>query len=276
MNFVKKQILTIIFSFLFFVSFSQTPKNDSLRGEFTYLLQYRPHNLDKNHVYKELFSLQISDKSAYFISENRLKFDSVFAAQFNNRKNDAFNIDMRALPSSKFKFLIIQTNDRSQFYEAAGMTLLSYSNAVIDNWKLVDETKIINSIVCKKAEVNYKGREWTAWYSTEIPFPYGPYKFSGLPGLIVKIIDKTGDYDFELVKSVSSSNLKGKLVKMNKARYHNAKSVTKKELAQAIASAKENSKYELERTGTVFSDNQKTQKIIETEKKGYNPIELED
>ena len=28
--------------------------------------------------------------------------------------------------------------------------------------------------------------------------------------------------------------------------------------------------------GTVFSDDQKRQKISETEKKGYNPIELED
>jgi GLPGLI family protein len=182
---------------------------------------------------------------------------------------------MRGLPPSKFKFLIIQTNDNSQFYEAAGMTLLSYNTPVIGNWKLANETKVINSIVCKKAEISYKGREWTAWYSTEIPLPYGPYKFSGLPGLIVKITDKTGDYDFELVKSVSSSNLKGKLVRINKARYRNAKLVTKKELTQAIISAKENAKYELERIGTVFSDDQKRQKISETEK-GYNPIELED
>jgi GLPGLI family protein len=220
--------------------------------------------------------LQISDKRAFFISENRLKFDSIFMSQFNNKKDNSFNVDMRGLPPSKFKFLIIQTNDNSQFYEAAGMNLLSYNTPVIGNWKLVDETKVINSIVCKKAEVSYKGREWTAWYSTEIPFPYGPYKFSGLPGLIVKITDKTEDYDFELVKSVSSYNLKGKLVRINKARYHNAKLVTKKELAQAIISSKENAKYELERMGTVFSDDQKRQKISETEKKGYNPIELED
>lgn len=276
MNFIKNQILTIIFLLFFSVSFSQTATSDSLRGEFTYLLQYKPNTLNRDYVYKELFSLQISDKRAFFISENRLKFDSIFMSQFNNKKDNSFNVDMRGLPPSKFKFLIIQTNDNSQFYEAAGMTLLSYNTPVIGNWKLVDETKVINSIVCKKAEVSYKGREWTAWYSTEIPFPYGPYKFSGLPGLIVKITDKTEDYDFELVKSVSSYNLKGKLVRINKARYHNAKLVTKKELAQAIISSKENAKYELERMGTVFSDDQKRQKISETEKKGYNPIELED
>lgn len=276
MNFIANQILTIIFLLFFSVSFSQTAMSDSLRGEFTYLLQYRPNTINRDYVNKELFSLQISDRRAFFISENRLKFDSIFTAQFNNKKNNTFNVDMRGLPPTKFKFLIIQTNDNSQFYEAAGMTLLSYNIPVISNWKLVDETKVINSFTCKKAEVRYKGRDWTAWYSTEIPLPYGPYKFSGLPGLIVKITDKTRDYDFELVKSVSSSNLKGKLVRMNKARYHNAKLVTKKELTQAIISAKENAKYELERMGTVFSDDQKRQKINETDKKGYNPIELED
>ncbi|WP_265131516.1 GLPGLI family protein [Chryseobacterium oranimense] len=274
MNFRKKQTLAFIFVFFFSISFSQTTSSDSLRGEFTYLLQYRPNTLSRENVSKELFSLQISDKRAFFTSENKLKFDSIFAEQFNSKRN-GFNIDMRGLPPSKFKFLIIQTNDNSQFYEAVGMTLLSYNNPVIRDWKLIDETKVINSINCKKAVVSYKGREWTAWYSTEIPFPYGPYKFSGLPGLIVKITDKTGDYDFELVKSVSSSKLKGKVVRINEARYHNAKLVTKEELIQATKNFRENAKYELERMGTVFSDDQNKQKTSETEKKGYNPIELE-
>ncbi|WP_426476667.1 GLPGLI family protein [Chryseobacterium sp. CBSDS_008] len=273
MNFTRKQILAIIFLFFFSISLSQTVTSDSLRGEFTYLLQYKPNTLSDN-VFKELFSLQISDKRAFFTSENKLKFDSIFAEQFNNKRN-GFNIDMRGLPPSRFKFLIIQTNENSQFYEAAGMTLLSYNSPVIRDWKLVNETKVINSFNCKKAEVHYKGRDWVAWYSTEIPFAYGPYKFSGLPGLIVKIADKTGDYDFELVKSVPSSKLKGKSVRINEARYHNAKLVTKDELVQATKNFRENIKYELEKMGTVFSDGQNRPKISETEKKGYNPIELE-
>ncbi|WP_185142129.1 hypothetical protein [Chryseobacterium pennipullorum] len=44
----------------------------------------------------------------------------------------------------------------------------------------------------------------------------------------MKITDKTGDYDFELVKSVSGAKLKGKTVTVNKNRYQNAKLVSKK------------------------------------------------
>ncbi len=276
MNIIKKHILTIIFVLFFSLSFSQ--KTDSLRGKFTYLLQCKPNTLNRDYIYKELFSLQVSDDRAFFISENRLKFDSVFTAEFNKNKS---HIDLSNLSAPTSSYLIIQTNETFQYYMSVGMTLLSYNSPVINDWKLSNEQKVINSIACKKAEVRYKGRDWIAWYSTEIPLPYGPYKFSGLPGLIVKITDKTGDYDFELVKSVSSSNLKGKTVTINKMYYQNPKLVTKKELVQAKADFRENAKYQLESIGTVFSQDPKDnlrerQKINEAQKKAQNPIELED
>ena len=274
MYFIKKHILTVIFLFFSIISFSQKIEKDSLRGEFSYLLQYKSNTLNQDNITKEFFSLQVSDSRAFFISENKLKFDSAFSAEFSKKQNV---INVSNIPASKSNFLIIQTNQHSQFYEAVGMTLLSYNSPVINNWKLVNETKVINSLVCKKAEVRYKGRDWIAWYSTEIPFPYGPYKFSNLPGLIVKITDRTGDYDFELIKSVSNSNLKRKVVRVSNARYQNAKIITKKELSEARTNFRQNARRELEGMGTVFLEDQKPrQKVNETEKKGHNPIELED
>jgi GLPGLI family protein len=277
MNFIKRRIFKIIFLFAFSVVFCQTAKTDSLQGKFTYLLQYKPNTLNRDYIIKELFSLQISDKRAFFISEDKLKFDSAFIAKFNQDKS---HIDLSNMPS-RSNFLIVQTNTDSQFYEPIGMALLSYDSPVINNWKLLNETKVINSIICKKAEVRYKGRDWTAWYATNIPFPYGPYKFSGLPGLIVKITDKTGDYDFELVKSLASSNLRGKIIPINMQHFERAKVVTKEELVRARANFRENSKYQLESMGTVFSQDPKDnarerQKMNEIQKKGHNPIELED
>ncbi|MDQ1162031.1 GLPGLI family protein [Chryseobacterium sp. SORGH_AS 447] len=274
MNFMKNQFLNIVFLFIFSFVFSQTIDKDSLKGEFTYLLKYKPNTLNQDYVISELYSLQIGDDRAFFISENALKFDSLFMAKYNKNKDV---IDLSDIPVSKSNFLIIQKNNNIQFYESIGMTLLSYDSPVIDNWKLINETKVINSILCKKAEVRYKGRDWNAWYTTEIPFPYGPYKFSGLPGLIVKISDKTGDYDFELVKSISSTELKGKVVTVSERYYKNSKNVTKKELSQARTNFRENARYQLESMGTVFSQNQKErQKAVSTQKKGSNPIELED
>lgn len=270
-----KKLLLIIFSLIFISSIGQTKKIDSLRGDFTYLMQYRINKLVPDYIIKELFSLQITDNKAFFSSVNRLKLDSAFSSQIKGNSNN-INLDSKNIPQPRSNFLIIQTNNEIQYYGAVRTTTLSYNSSVIDKWKLINETKVINSIVCKRAEVNYKGRDWIAWYATEIPFPYGPYKFSGLPGLIVKITDKTGDYDFELVQSKPSTKLRGKTVMINESRYKNAKIVTKKEFIEARSNFRKNFKYELESMGTILSDSKQNTRIDETEKPGYNPLELED
>lgn len=57
----------------------------------------------------------------------------------------------------------------------------------------------------QKATCNFAGRTWTAWFTTEIPIQDGPYKFHGLPGLIVKIEDQTKSHSYEL-KGVNKFN----------------------------------------------------------------------
>lgn len=56
-------------------------------------------------------------------------------------------------------------------------------------WKLSDSIKFIGDLKCKKAEMNFRGRVYSAWYSLDIPIPNGPWKFGGLPGLIIEVYD---------------------------------------------------------------------------------------
>ncbi|MEL7122486.1 MAG: GLPGLI family protein [Bacteroidota bacterium] len=65
-------------------------------------------------------------------------------------------------------------------------------------WDLLNETQIIAGQVCSKATTHYGGRLYTAWYTTEIPIPDGPYVFNGLPGLILKVVDSKGWYSFTI------------------------------------------------------------------------------
>ena len=64
-------------------------------------------------------------------------------------------------------------------------------------WTMSTDTMSIMGYHCQKAECDYGGRHWTAWFSPEIPLNYGPYKFNGLPGLIMKIEDTSRHYSFE-------------------------------------------------------------------------------
>jgi hypothetical protein len=40
---------------------------------------------------------------------------------------------------------------------------------------------------------------WTAWYATELPYNAGPYKFKGLPGLILEMVDETSNFKFTAI-----------------------------------------------------------------------------
>lgn len=235
MNIFKKTSVLLIF-FIFILSYSQEDDKNKLNADFTYLLKAKIYKSTPNYSHEELFSLQVLNDRAFFISEKAIKFDSIFQNEFQKATisgNTNVNFKGISFPKTKFPYTIIQSNNNIQYFERIGMTLLFYKEPIITNWKLINEQKVINSFNCKKAEINYKGRNWIAWYSTEIPIPYGPYKFTGLPGLIVKISDKTGDYDYELVKSVSTDNLRGMISRVNKLRYENAKETTLMSLQEA-------------------------------------------
>lgn len=59
----------------------------------------------------------------------------------------------------------------------------------IINWKITKDTKKIGSLNCKKATAFFRGRNYIAWYTTEIMAPFGPWKLNGLPGLIIEAYD---------------------------------------------------------------------------------------
>lgn len=56
-------------------------------------------------------------------------------------------------------------------------------------WQLTHETKKIGKHLVYKATAHFRGRDYTAWFTTDVPLPYGPWKLQGLPGLILEAYD---------------------------------------------------------------------------------------
>lgn len=68
------------------------------------------------------------------------------------------------------------------------------------DWQMLDGDSIVCDYKCQKAKVTYRKRTWIVWYSLDLPYPDGPWKLSGLPGLILKAQDVAGDFSFSAFK----------------------------------------------------------------------------
>ena len=66
-------------------------------------------------------------------------------------------------------------------------------------WTIGEEQDTVCGYVCTKATGTYGGRDWEAWFAEEIPSEMGPWKFSGLPGLIMKATDSEGIHEFRAI-----------------------------------------------------------------------------
>jgi len=73
-------------------------------------------------------------------------------------------------------------------------------NISIQSWDILADTTTVAGYLCQKATCTFRGRNYTAWFAMGIPIQNGPWKFGGLPGLILKVYDSDKLYVFECVK----------------------------------------------------------------------------
>lgn len=103
------------------------------------------------------------------------------------------------------------------------------------DWVLTSEKRVIEDLICYKATTTFRGRNWTAWYSPDIPIMYGPWKFYGLPGIIVEIKEDTNRFAFVLTGY--SLNSKSIVPKINPKDF---KKVSMKKMAEITDEAYDN------------------------------------
>ncbi|MDQ7959661.1 GLPGLI family protein [Flavobacterium lindanitolerans] len=66
-------------------------------------------------------------------------------------------------------------------------------------WTFLKDEKKINNFICKKAKTTFRGRTYLVWYTEKIPVSSGPWKFNGLPGLILSAEDDEGIYKWDVI-----------------------------------------------------------------------------
>lgn len=172
-------------------------------NRFVYQVTMKPNAADKSDIKTENAYLDISADKSMFYSENRIKRDSVMRANFQSGGARGFNRDQMESLRSVINYSIEKNkkDQKTAYKDRIGRDIYSYEEERPLNWKILSETTKIGDYKVQKAETDFGGRKWTAWFTTDLPYQDGPYKFSGLPGLVVKAEDESGDYSFDLMKN---------------------------------------------------------------------------
>jgi len=79
-----------------------------------------------------------------------------------------------------------------------GISLVDEEIAPI-NWKITTINKEIKGLKCQKAIGECKGRVYEAWFCRDYPYSTGPWKLSGLPGIIIEASDSKNQVVFSFI-----------------------------------------------------------------------------
>ena len=148
--------------------------------------------------------LQIGKRCNRFMDYNEFRFDSLMDATAKNLKpySETGPMMMMALKKRKFRenIVIDKQNNTEIVQRTAGLVQRYQYDETCPalDWKLAECDTVIADYHCKKALTSLWGRDYIAWYAPELDLPYGPYKFSGLPGLIFMVVDTRDNHKFTL------------------------------------------------------------------------------
>lgn len=208
-----KKILLVTGIALSQLAISQTQR-------FIYQVTMKPEKADKTKVKTENAYLDTSPEGSVFVSENRIKRDSLMQSM---RTSGNFDRSQMQNLRSSINYIVKKDlkNQKVSYSERIGRDLYSYDEDRKINWTILPETAKIGDYRTQKAQTTFAGRTWNAWFTTDVPLQDGPYKFSGLPGLIVKVEDHDGDYSFDLreakkITEPAAVNDRGQIVKVKR------------------------------------------------------------
>ena len=129
-------------------------------------------------------------------AKERQMFDAAVAAYVQGHDRSAMD---GGVYHSRLYVLKDFAKSVSTTYDQAGMGECGYYDEPFSeiDWVIAeDSTKQILDYQCVMATTDYHGRQWTVWFSPEIPVQDGPWKFCGLPGLIMEAVEPFGQHCF--------------------------------------------------------------------------------
>lgn len=162
--------------------------------KISYGVEYLGYSIDTTNVESAVLQYLLKDEntSKQFLNNK----DILFELYFNRNQSIFISIDLLEKDddsksiSGKSKISeYAYSLKKNQLYEKNYSKFIQIKTPAYD-WKILDEYKYILGYKCQKAIINDYSKskpKIVAWFTEEIPLPYGPVNFYGLPGIILEL-----------------------------------------------------------------------------------------
>jgi GLPGLI family protein len=174
--------------------------------DFSYYLRSN----DDKQLREDIFILQIGSKvtkcySYYtFIADSIHKLPNgkeVLKKLFTKALKEANGGPALNFPYRRSKEFIYKNYPKNKMTVVDGISADEYiyeDSLYAQKWLIQSDTARILGYLCQKALCSFRGRNYTAWFTESIAVSQGPWKFMGLPGLIIKVYDNEQTFTFTL------------------------------------------------------------------------------
>jgi len=222
---MKYPLSILFFSFCFCAAVNAQKANsrdltDRVKLRCAYLFSKKTPGAEKTFR-RDTMYLDIGDQLSRFYDPARLGRDSLIWKLIHNTPQEqiksmninklGYHKDLSGMPgtvSSDYtegesyqivKHKLLKTMTVFDYVSGFGVKYQYPDTLAKPDWQITELTDTIESYVCQKATLQFRGRSYVAWFTTEVPVSDGPWKFSGLPGLILKAEDAEGLFSFKLI-----------------------------------------------------------------------------
>lgn len=198
-----KNFVFILFLFFSCLVYSQQQPYE-YKIEVLYNMTSQPDSNNVDSKKSEIMTLLVGDGQSVYTSRRYIAMDSAMTSEL--KKGNSFGPPMTFYEErgTKTTMTIFKTVSKIIYYEKPAPfinTIYKYDeDKPIMNWEIREDTTVISGILCQKATTSFGGRKWTAWFAPSVGINEGPYKFSGLPGLIFNIYDEKKYWVMELMR----------------------------------------------------------------------------
>lgn len=211
----------ILFFLITFIKLDAQTSGSAVKIQYNETITFTPTIVNNHEA-----TLYCKDKISYYKSEfkNRTK-------KSETQEEDVLKVVESVDKDANYEIFVDYKNKEltENKYEDKRLkkSFSIYETIPKMNWKIEKGEKKIKNYICKKATTNFRGRIYTAWYTDKIPVSMGPWKFNGLPGLILLVEDKAGIYKWEVAKieipskdkTISVADLYSKRIKHKKVTF---------------------------------------------------------